>query len=210
MCERFEIALGSHVLHPCHSHSPWWCWVAVTGCNHCTRHSQARTRRLCKGFLARFREHGVVLCLQSPFLQTRTYMKSSATPFRFIWQPGRPTRDHTYVHARLFHLFSLPGLSRMHGAAATKGSAGWEQTQLPASTNWTRLCLCEYGLEGRPINGLRWRLRRGKLQDADLLALDTLRTRAGWAVLRPHFWDPWAGQKQRPEEVGAHFLGARF
>ena len=108
ICEGFEIALGSHVLHPCQSHSPWWCWVAVTGCNHCTRRSQARTRRLCKGFLARNREHGAVLCLQSPFLQTRTYMKSSATPFRFIWQPGRATRDHTYVRARLFHLFSLP------------------------------------------------------------------------------------------------------
>ena len=97
MCEEFEIALGSHVLHPCQSHSPWWCWVAVTGCNHCTRRSQARTRRLCKGFLARNTEHGAVLCLQSPFLQTRTYMKSSATPFRFIWQPGRSTRDRTYV-----------------------------------------------------------------------------------------------------------------
>ena len=35
-------------------------------------------------------------------------MKSSATPFRFIWQPSRATRDHTYVRARLFHLFSLP------------------------------------------------------------------------------------------------------
>ena len=126
MCEGFEIALGSHVLHPCQSHSPWWCWVAVTGCNHCTRRSQARTRRLCKGFLARNREHGAVLCLQSPFLQTRTYMKSSATPFRFIWQPGRATRDHTYVRARLFHLFSLPvALAfRTHGDAATKGSAG--------------------------------------------------------------------------------------
>ena len=108
MCEGFEIALGSHVLHPCQSHSPWWCWVAVTGCNHCTRRSQARTRRLCKGFLASNREHWAVLCLQSPFLQTRTYMKSSATPFRFIWQPGRATRDHTYVRARLLHLFSLP------------------------------------------------------------------------------------------------------
>ena len=108
MCQGFEIALGSHVLHPCQSHSPGWCWVAVTGCNHCTRRSQARTRRLCKGFLARNREHGAVLCLQSPFLQTRTYMKSSATPCRFIWQPGRTTRDHTYVRARLFHLFLLP------------------------------------------------------------------------------------------------------
>ena len=99
-------------------------YISVTGCNHCTRRSQARTRRLWKGFLARNTEHGAVLCLQSPFPQTRTYMKSSATPFRFIWQPGRSTRDHTYVHARLFHLFSLPSLSRMHGAAATKGSAG--------------------------------------------------------------------------------------
>ena len=35
-------------------------------------------------------------------------MKSSAPRFRFIWQPGRATRDHTYVRARLFHLFSLP------------------------------------------------------------------------------------------------------
>ena len=35
-------------------------------------------------------------------------MKSSATPVRFIWQPSRATRDHTYVRARLFHLFSLP------------------------------------------------------------------------------------------------------
>ena len=108
MCEGFEIALGSHVLHPCQSHSPWECWVAVTGCNHCTRRSQARTRRLCKGFLARKREHGAVLSLRSPFLQTRTYMKSSATPVRFIWQPSRATRDHKYVRARLFHLFSLP------------------------------------------------------------------------------------------------------
>jgi hypothetical protein len=35
-------------------------------------------------------------------------MKSSAIPVRFIWQPSRATRDHTYVRARLFHLFSLP------------------------------------------------------------------------------------------------------
>ena len=123
------------------SHSPWWCWIAVRGCNHCTRRSQARTRRQCKGFLARNREHGVVLRLQSPFLQTKTCMKSSATPFVFIWQPGRSTRDHTCVHARLFHLFSLPSLSRMHGAAATKGerwlrtndAAGFERDSASAS-----------------------------------------------------------------------------
>ena len=132
MCEGCAIALGSHVLHPCQSHSPWWCWIAVRGCNHCTRRSQARTRRQCKGFLARNREHGVVLRLQSPFLQTKTCMKSSATPFVFIWQPGRSTRDHTYVHARLFHLFSLPSLLACMELQQLKGSTGWEQTTLPA------------------------------------------------------------------------------
>ena len=190
---------------PSSMHSRWWCWVAVTGCNHCTRRSQARTRRLCKGFLARNREHGAVLCLQSPFLQTRTYMKSSATPCRFIWQPGRSTRGHTYMHARLFHLFSLSSLSRMHGAAATKGSAGWEQTQLPASTNLNATVPLRVWV-GRSANKWvarwrqRWRLRRGKLQDA--LALDTLRTRAGQVGgFAAPFLGPWAG---------AHFLGARF
>ena len=216
MCEEFEIALGSHVLHPCQSHSPWWCWVAVTGCNHCTRRSQARTRRLCKGFLARNTEHGAVLCLQSPFLQTRTYMKSSATPFRFIWQPGRSTRDHTYVHARLFHLFSLPSLSRMHGAAATKGSAGWEQTQLPGSTNLNATVPLRVWV-GRSANKWvarwrrRWRLRRGKLQDADLLALDTLRTRAGqvggFAAL---FLGPLGGTETEAGRSGSTLFGCQI
>ena len=51
----------------------------------------------------------------------------------------------------------------------------------------TRQCLCEYGSEGPPINGLPGGGGDGgcagvsykTTQDADLLALDTLRTRAG-------------------------------
>ena len=216
MCEEFEIALGRHVLQPCQSHSPWWCWVAVTGCNHCTRRSQARTRRLWKGFLARNTEHGAVLCLQSPFLQTRTYMKSSATPFRFIWQPGRSTRDHTYVHSRLFDLFSLPSLSRMHGAAAIKGSAGWEQTQLPGSTNLNATGPLRVWV-GKSANKRvarwrrRWRLRRGKLQDADLLALDTLRTRAGQVGgFAAPFLGPLGGTEAEAGRSGGTLFGCQI
>ena len=53
---------------------------------------------------------------------------------------------------------------------------------------------------------------QGKLQDADLLALDTLRTRAGQvgSFAGPIFGTLERDRKQRPEEVGPHFLGARF
>ena len=191
-------------------------YISVTGCNHCTRRSQARTRRLWKGFLARNTEHGAVLCLQLAFPERRTYMKSSATPFRFIWQPGRSTRDHTYVHARLLHLFSLPSLSRTHGAAAIKGSAGWEQMQLPGSTSLNATVPLRVWV-GRSANKRvarwrrRWRLRRGKLQDADLLALDTLRTRAGQVGgFAAPFLGPLGGTEAEAERSGGTLFGCQI
>ena len=213
---RIDIWLGSHVLHPCQSHSPWWCWVAVTGCNHCTRRSQARTRRLCKGFLARNTEHGAVLCLQSPFLQTRTYMKSSATPFRFIWQPSRSTRDHMYMPGCLISFRSLAFLARME-LQQLKGALAENKRSCWVPPIWTRQCMPLRVWVGRSTNKWvarwrrRWRLRRGKLQDADLLALDTLRTRAGqvgsFAAL---FLGPLGGTETEARRSGGTLFGCQI
>ena len=122
---------------------------------------------------------------------------------------------HMYM-ARLFHLFSLPSLSRMHGAAATKGSAGWEQTQLPGSTNLNatvplRVWVGRSGNKWVAQWRRRWRLRRGKLQDADLLALDTLRTRAGqvggFAAL---FLGPLGGTETEAGRSGSTLFGCQI
>ena len=104
----------------------------------------------------------------------------------------------TYVRARLFHLFSLPiaFLARME-MQQLKGALA-ENATVPLRV-WV----------GRSANKCvarwrrRWRLRRGKLQDADLLALDTLRTRArqvgGFAA---PFLGPLNGTETEAEEVG--------
>ena len=58
---------------------------------------------------------------------------------------------------------------------------------------------------------MRWRLRRGKLQDADLLALDTLRTRAGqvggFAAL---FLGPLGGTETEAGRSGSTLFGCQI
>ena len=120
------------------------------------------------------------------------------------------------MHARLFHLFSLPGLSRMHGAAAIKGSAAWEQTQLLGSTKLNATVPLRVWV-GRSANKWvarwrrRWRLRRGKLQDADLLALDTLRTRS-WQVggFAAPFLGPLGGTETEAGRSGGTLFGCQI
>ena len=130
----------------------------------------------------------------------------------------RNSRSHICACQAVSSLFApySPSLSRTHGDAATKGSAGWEQTQLPASTNLNATVPLRVWV-GRSANKWvarwrrRWRLRRGKLQDADLLALDTLRTRAeqvgGFAA---PFLGPLSGTETEGRRSGGTLFGCQI
>ena len=57
----------------------------------------------------------------------------------------------------------------------------------------------------------RWRLRRGKLQDADLLALDTLRTRAGQVgSFAAPFLGPLSGTETEAGRSGGTLFGCQI
>ena len=57
----------------------------------------------------------------------------------------------------------------------------------------------------------RWRLRRGKLQDADLLALDTLRTRAGQVGgFAAPFLGPLSGTETEAGRSGGTLFGCQI
>ena len=130
----------------------------------------------------------------------------------------RNSRSHICACQAVSSLFApySPSLSRTHGDAATKGSAGWGQTQLPASTNLNATVPLRVWV-GRSANKWvarwrrRWRLRRGKLQDADLLALDTLRTRAGQVGgFAAPFLGPLSGTETEAGRSGGTLVGCQI
>ena len=121
----------------------------------------------------------------------------------------RNSRSHICACQAVSSLFAPYSLSRTHGDAATKGSAGWEQTQLPASTNMNATVPLRVWV-GRSANKWvarwrrRWRLRRGKLQDISLGHF----ARQGWAS--GQFCGPIFGTLERDRNRGRKKWGHTF